>query len=144
MVAISKDMWAVKHLHQQNPPVLNWRCQLTQVDLYNGHKMVVVVVVAEVAKNLKCIIWPWPCPAGWQFVSLPRLIHYNLISCYISWNLVKHCTNVGQITFEKLAPQVNDFQSFKDIRNGTIWQAIWLFLLVNCSLSVRHFTKTQQ
>jgi len=32
-------------LHQQNPPVLNWRCWLTQVDLYNGRKTVVVVVV---------------------------------------------------------------------------------------------------
>ena len=30
-----------KTLHQQNPPVLNWRCRLTQVDLYNGRKMVV-------------------------------------------------------------------------------------------------------
>jgi len=25
-----------KTLHQQNPPVLNWRRWLTQVDLYNG------------------------------------------------------------------------------------------------------------
>jgi len=30
-----------KTLHQQNPPVLNWRCRLTQVDLYNGRKTVV-------------------------------------------------------------------------------------------------------
>jgi len=35
-------------LHQQNPPVPNWRCRLTQVDLYNGRKMVVVVVVVVV------------------------------------------------------------------------------------------------
>jgi len=35
-------------LHQQNPTVLNWRCQLTQVDLYNGRKMVVVVVIKMV------------------------------------------------------------------------------------------------
>ena len=34
-----------KTLHQQNPPVRNWRCRLTQVDLYNGHKTVVVVGV---------------------------------------------------------------------------------------------------
>ena len=34
-----------KTLHQQNPAVLNWRCWLTQVDLCNGRKMVVVVVV---------------------------------------------------------------------------------------------------
>ena len=33
-----------KTLHRQNPPVLNWRCWLTQVDLYNGDKMVLVVV----------------------------------------------------------------------------------------------------
>ena len=33
-----------KTLHQQNTPVLNWMCQLTQVDLYNGHKLVVVVL----------------------------------------------------------------------------------------------------
>ena len=29
----------------KNPPVLNWRCQLTQVDLYNGRKTVLVCVV---------------------------------------------------------------------------------------------------
>jgi len=34
-----------KTLHQQNPPVLHWRCWLTQVDLYNGRKTVVVVFV---------------------------------------------------------------------------------------------------
>jgi len=28
-------------LYQQNPPVLNWRCQLTLVDLYKGGKTVV-------------------------------------------------------------------------------------------------------
>jgi len=34
-----------KTLHRQNPPVLNWRCQLTQIDLNNGCKTVIVVVV---------------------------------------------------------------------------------------------------
>ena len=29
-------------LHQQNSPVLNWSLRLMQVDLYNGHKMVIV------------------------------------------------------------------------------------------------------
>jgi len=33
-----------KTLHRQNPPVVNWRCWLTQADLYNGHKTVVVVL----------------------------------------------------------------------------------------------------
>jgi len=32
-------------LLQQNPPVLNWQCQLTQVDLYNGRTLVVVLDV---------------------------------------------------------------------------------------------------
>ena len=27
--------------------VLNWRCQLTQIDLYNGRKKVVIVVVVS-------------------------------------------------------------------------------------------------
>ena len=30
-----------KTLLQQNPPVLNWRCQQ---DMYDGHKMIAVVV----------------------------------------------------------------------------------------------------
>jgi len=34
-----------KTVHQQNPPVINRRCRLTQVDLYNGHITVVVVVL---------------------------------------------------------------------------------------------------
>ena len=30
------------------PSVLNWRCRLMMVDLYNGHKMVVVVLLCSV------------------------------------------------------------------------------------------------
>ena len=33
-----------KTVHQQNPPVLYWRCWLTQVDLCNGRRTPVVVV----------------------------------------------------------------------------------------------------
>jgi len=43
-----KGMQAVKLL-QQNPPVLNWRCWLTQVVPYNGRKTIVVVVAVVVA-----------------------------------------------------------------------------------------------
>jgi len=35
LVAVSKT------LLPQNPPVLNWRCQLTLVHMHNGHKLVV-------------------------------------------------------------------------------------------------------
>jgi len=41
-------MQAVKLCSQQNPPVLNSACWLTQVVLYNGHKTVAVVVVVVV------------------------------------------------------------------------------------------------
>jgi len=34
-----------KNLLHQNPLVLNWGCRITQVVLYNGHKMVVVLVI---------------------------------------------------------------------------------------------------
>jgi len=37
-----------KTLHQQNSPVLNWGCRLLQVDLFNGYKADVVVVVVVV------------------------------------------------------------------------------------------------
>ena len=37
-----------KTLLQQNPPVLNWGCQLVQVVIYNACKMAVVVVVVVV------------------------------------------------------------------------------------------------
>jgi len=42
-----------KTLHQQNPPVLSWRCQLTQGDLYSGHKTVVVLLLF--VAQLRCI-----------------------------------------------------------------------------------------
>jgi len=43
-----------KTLHRQNPPVRNWRCWLTQVDLYNGHKTLcdVVAMVIDVINLL--------------------------------------------------------------------------------------------
>jgi len=42
LVAVSKGMRAVKTLHHQNPQVLNWRCRLTHVAVYNGRKTVIV------------------------------------------------------------------------------------------------------
>jgi len=44
LVAVSKGMRAVK-LHQQNPPVLKWGCQLTCI---MAVKMVVVVVLFDI------------------------------------------------------------------------------------------------
>jgi len=44
LAAVSKGTGS-KTFHQQNPPVLYWRCRLTHVSLYNGPKTAVVVVV---------------------------------------------------------------------------------------------------
>ena len=40
LAAITKGMWAVELCTNKNPPVHNWECQLTQVDLYSGCKTV--------------------------------------------------------------------------------------------------------
>jgi len=47
-------------LLQQNPPILNLGCQLTQVDLYNGHKRICTVLpslVAPVIDNNATIVF---------------------------------------------------------------------------------------
>ena len=55
LVAVSKGMQAVK-LVQQNPPVLNWWCRLTQVDMCNGRKMVVVgLIVLKLLTSTACL-----------------------------------------------------------------------------------------
>ena len=36
-----------KTLHQQNSPVLNWRCRLTQVDLYDRRETVLLLLLLQ-------------------------------------------------------------------------------------------------
>jgi len=43
-ITVLQEHVGSKTLHPHNPSFLNWRCQLMQVDLYNGRKRVVVVV----------------------------------------------------------------------------------------------------
>jgi len=43
-LAISSGIQAVKLL-LQNPSVLNWECKLTQIDVDNGHEVVVYAYV---------------------------------------------------------------------------------------------------
>jgi len=50
-------MWAVKSL-QQNPPVLNWGCWLTQVFLYNDRNMVIVVLIV-CSETTTTVLWPF-------------------------------------------------------------------------------------
>ena len=52
LVAISKAMQAVKLCSTKIIPVFNWECQLMQVFLYNGRKMVVVVAAAAAVIQL--------------------------------------------------------------------------------------------
>jgi len=40
-----------KILLQQNPPVLNWGCRVTQADLYNGNRMVLYVCISSVLRQ---------------------------------------------------------------------------------------------
>ena len=36
-----------KTLHQQNSPVLNWRCRLIHVDLYDGRATVLLLLLLQ-------------------------------------------------------------------------------------------------
>ena len=51
-----------KTLHQQNPPVLNWKCWLMQTGLHTGCKMVVVVVYQQHLFNILFFRTAWICP----------------------------------------------------------------------------------
>ena len=46
---------SVEPLHQQNPQVLNWRCRLTQIDVYNGCGCCCVVVCRSVEPSRSCV-----------------------------------------------------------------------------------------
>jgi len=46
LAAVSKGMRAVKLCTNKILQFLKWRCRLMQVDLYNGYKMVVVVLLS--------------------------------------------------------------------------------------------------
>ena len=88
-----------KTLHQQNPPVLNWRCLLTQVYLYNGHKMGDWLVGSYVSCSFKIysrLGLPMPLidPSifwTWHFILLVVLNLYTLAVCCIRALLVVWC-----------------------------------------------------
>ena len=62
-----------KTLHQKNPPVLNWRCRLTQVDLYNGRK--------TGGWNL----------VGWLIIATGQSAAVVFIRSQCSWTVPRHC-----------------------------------------------------
>ena len=48
-------MRAVKLALWQNPPVLNWRCRLTEAGLHNGHKPIAVLKMCRVVKLISLL-----------------------------------------------------------------------------------------
>jgi len=58
-----------KTLLQQNPTVVNWGCWLRQIVLYNGHKMVVVVLVcsgpAGIFRHMQISTCSISIPSSW-------------------------------------------------------------------------------
>ena len=54
---------ASKTLHQQNPSVINWECQVTHIILYDCHKKAVVIGV--------------PVVITFVLVSFPKLACYD-------------------------------------------------------------------
>ena len=84
-----------KTLHQQNPPVFNWRCRLMQVDLYNGHKAVVVVLCHT------CMLSDSDCEQ-----LLMSFIHSKTIrmSCLLAYLVVWWCLQHNISSAENVAP----------------------------------------
>jgi len=79
----------VKALHASTsfPPVLNWGCQITQVDLYNSHITVVVVVVVEVI-----LLWR-PCVAAADII-FSSCFFFLLLLLFSSPNLSRRRLDV--------------------------------------------------
>ena len=59
-------------LHHQNPPVLNWKCRLMQVDLYNGCKTVVVVLLLLIVNSDNII--------SLKMAMIIRYFYHNLLT----------------------------------------------------------------
>ena len=98
----------IKTLHQQNPPVLKWRCLLMQIDLYNGRKTDVVIVVYL----LRIPVRPhthtrltalYPEPPGWAGTRKIKPIwiwlkQETVSGSGISWAIRKSAPRSRQIT----------------------------------------------
>ena len=123
-----------KTLHQENPPVFNWRCRLTQVDLYIRHKTAVVFVIVLVLLLLSRLCFQcfefepvrfviqnnrW----SWWIKITADLLHWLaplLLSCfsslYFSW-LLDHLISVVQQTYRYcLAVDTNISYTYTNFR----------------------------
>jgi len=81
---------ANKTLLQQNPPVLNRGCRLTQVTLYNGYKMVVVVYLKHGGPEILEV-----CVFSTSFSSAGFL---NKVVSGFLWSLEKGFTSLSEVT----------------------------------------------
>jgi len=101
---------------QQNPPVLKWWCEQMQVDLYNDHEMVGVIITGRCACRANCqycIISPpqhhhnrftalFPGPPGWagarrELLDFMVQGKFNCIISQVSISDSTCCTNQGEV-----------------------------------------------
>ena len=90
LATVGKDMLAVKRWLQQSPPVLNWDCWLTQIDLCNGHKTV-VVLTANFFESIRLLYVYYVSPIS-SFVCIYRDVKiYRLVSKNSIEEAILHC-----------------------------------------------------
>ena len=76
-------------LCQQNPPVLYWRCRLTQVDVYNDYRTAVVVLFVHL-----CILLPHSLSVKqtvWRFACCGRSSRMQKIAEYEPYVYATYC-----------------------------------------------------
>ena len=78
----SQDHASIAASHGKNPAVLDWECQVTQVDLCNGHKMVCFVVVVWWFSSCNRMLMISVC-----LFLLPRMCQYSGQPVFTPWNL---------------------------------------------------------
>jgi len=99
-----------KTLHQQNPPVLNWKRWLMQADLYNGRKTVVLLLKLRLASGTTTLL-------SIHVQSLILLLAFNcirtsVICFYNVW------TNIRHVLFEKTIATRDNSSEYTHPFNG--------------------------
>ena len=114
-----------KTLHQQNPPVLNWMCLLTGVDLYNGRKTVVSwCYMYDNNESARCCV----CRLYRRNVS----VYLNGRCLWRCWKLDLSLTTLPtqRSLFLESGTRRFSFSEIKLIIYGVlVWHYVWGFIL---------------
>jgi len=106
-----------KTLHQQNPPVLNWRCWLTQVDLCNGCTTVwYLILTAQKNKTQRICQWLGLDPLS--FCSHPLI---GMAAMHAGYGQLHTHTHTFNGPFSGTT-QVSRYQKGKTSLDFTEWQ----------------------